>query len=133
MPDSILSLTASMMASLPLSRRLSTSLHPRLLYMLTDHSTSVVAVHGLNFKGNTNHAWATWTKGDKLWLKDLLPTSLPEPARIMLFAYNSSPAIGAAAIKLDDHAKSLLLWLNIKRKASCSTSTLQRASRPNES
>jgi hypothetical protein len=36
----------------------------------------------------------------------------------MLFAYNSSPAMGAAAIKLDDHAKSLLQWLWLKRKAS---------------
>ena len=34
----------------------------------------------------------------------------------MLFAYNASPAMGAAAIKLDDHAKNLLLWLGIKRK-----------------
>ncbi|KAH8669536.1 hypothetical protein BGZ60DRAFT_469799 [Tricladium varicosporioides] len=56
------------------------------------------------------------SRGDKLWLKDFLPISLPKAARVMLFAYNSSPSIGATAIKLDDHAKNLLLWLNIRRK-----------------
>jgi hypothetical protein len=74
-----------------------------------------VAVHGLNFKGNPNYAQETWTKGDKLWLKDFLPVHLPKPARVMLFAYNSSPAIDASAIKLDDHAKNLLQWLNLER------------------
>ncbi|CAM1501755.1 Fc.00g037390.m01.CDS01 [Cosmosporella sp. VM-42] len=55
---------------------------------------SVVAVHGLNPKGKDvkQHAWDTWTKkstnGDKLWLRDDLPGSLPE-ARIMLYEYNS--------------------------------------------
>jgi hypothetical protein len=86
--------------------------------MLTDHSTSIVAVHGLNFKGSDNHARETWTTGGKLWLKDFLPARLSKPARVMLFAYNSSPAIGAAAIRLDDHAKGLLQWLWLKRKAS---------------
>ncbi|RYP49468.1 hypothetical protein DL768_004827 [Monosporascus sp. mg162] len=79
--------------------------------------TIVVAVHGLNFRGSVNHVRETWTKGGKLWLKDLLPAHLPKPARVMLFAYNSSPAIGAAAIKLDDHAKTLLQWLWLKRNA----------------
>ncbi|KAK4164656.1 putative kinesin light chain, partial [Cladorrhinum sp. PSN259] len=76
----------------------------------------VVAVHGLNFKGSVNHAQETWMKGDKLWLKDFLPASLPRPARVMLFAYNSSPAIEASAIKLDDHAKKLLHWLHLERE-----------------
>ncbi|KAF2184941.1 hypothetical protein K469DRAFT_167222 [Zopfia rhizophila CBS 207.26] len=76
----------------------------------------VVAVHGLNFKGSADHARETWTKGDKLWLKDFLPVRLPKLARVMLFAYNSSPAIDATAIKLDDHAKGLLQWLSLKRK-----------------
>ena len=92
--------------------------------MLTVHSTSVVAVHGLNFKGKTNHAQETWTKGDKLWLKDFLPRSLSKAARVMLFAYNSSPAMGATAIKLDDHAKNLLHWINLEREASCPAATL---------
>ena len=39
---------------------------------------------------------------------------------ISLYEYNSSPAIGAAAIKFDDHARKLLLLLDLKRKVSIS-------------
>jgi hypothetical protein len=76
----------------------------------------IVAVHGLNFKNSDDHARKTWTMGDKLWLKDFLPNALPQPARVMLFEYNSSPAIGATAIKLAGHANNLLQWLKLKRK-----------------
>ncbi|KAH8897884.1 hypothetical protein GQ53DRAFT_637651, partial [Thozetella sp. PMI_491] len=65
-------------------------------------------------------------KGDKLWLRDFLPARLPKTPRVMLFAYNSSPAFGAASTKLDDHAKALLHRLWLKRKASCSTSISRR-------
>ncbi|XTI93984.1 P-loop containing nucleoside triphosphate hydrolase protein [Cenococcum geophilum] len=34
----------------------------------------------------------------------------------MLFEYNASPAMGAAAIKMDDYTKNLLQWLGIRRK-----------------
>lgn len=54
----------------------------------------------------------------KLWLKDFLPTRLQTPARVMLFEFNASPAVSSTAIKLDDHAKSLLQWLTVKRRAS---------------
>ncbi|KAM0539953.1 hypothetical protein ACHAO7_011667 [Fusarium culmorum] len=77
----------------------------------------IVAVHGLNFKSSDDHARKTWTMGDKLWLKDFLPSALAQPARVMLFEYNSSPAVGATAIKLAGHANNLLQWLNLKRKA----------------
>ncbi|SPJ73908.1 related to kinesin light chain [Fusarium torulosum] len=77
----------------------------------------VVAVHGLNFKNSDDHARKTWTMGDKLWLKDFLPNALARPARVMLFEYNSSPAIGATAIKLAGHANNLLQWLKLKRKS----------------
>ncbi|KAF2962612.1 hypothetical protein GQX73_g10961 [Xylaria multiplex] len=76
----------------------------------------VVAVHGLNFMNNPDHARDTWAKGGKLWLKDFLPDKLAKPARVMLFSYNSNPTMGAAAIKLDDHANILLHWLNLKRQ-----------------
>ncbi|KAI6747682.1 hypothetical protein HG531_008224 [Fusarium graminearum] len=77
----------------------------------------IVAVHGLNFKNSNNHARKTWTMNDKLWLKDFLPVALlPKHARVMLFEYNSSPAIGATAIKLSGHANNLLQWLKLKRK-----------------
>ncbi|EXM12764.1 hypothetical protein FOTG_18754 [Fusarium oxysporum f. sp. vasinfectum 25433] len=77
----------------------------------------VVAVHGLNFKNSDDHARKTWRLGDKLWLKDFLPSALARPARVMLFEYNSSPAIGATAIKLAGHANNLLQWLKLKRKS----------------
>ncbi|ENH71185.1 Nephrocystin-3 [Fusarium oxysporum f. sp. cubense race 1] len=77
----------------------------------------IVAVHGLNFKNSDDHARKTWTMGDKLWLKDFLPSALSKPARVMLFEYNSSPAIGATAIKLAGHANNLLQWLKLRRKA----------------
>ncbi|KAH7304608.1 hypothetical protein B0I35DRAFT_401104 [Stachybotrys elegans] len=77
----------------------------------------VVALHGLNFMNSDDHARKTWTMGDKLWLKDFLPNALSRPVRVMLFEYNSSPAMGAAAIKLADHANNLLQWLKLKRKS----------------
>ncbi|KAI1089379.1 P-loop containing nucleoside triphosphate hydrolase protein [Rostrohypoxylon terebratum] len=76
----------------------------------------IVAVHGLNFKNNPHHARETWSVGDRLWLRDFLPGALKKPVRVMLFPYNSSPAIGSAAIKLDDHARTLLQWLSIERE-----------------
>ncbi|KAI1384079.1 NACHT domain-containing protein [Hypoxylon trugodes] len=75
----------------------------------------VVAVHGLNFMGKDNHARDTWAKGDKIWLRDFLPISLKRDARVMLFAYNTSPTIKPTGINLDDHAENLLQWLNISR------------------
>ncbi|KAM0293721.1 hypothetical protein ACHAPM_011521 [Fusarium culmorum] len=77
----------------------------------------IVAVHGLNFKNSNDHARKTWTMSEKLWLKDFLPGALlPKHARVMLFEYNSSPAIGATAIKLSGHVNNLLQWLKLKRK-----------------
>ena len=73
-----------------------------------------------------DHAAATWTKNGQIWLKDLLPSRLPKPGRVMLFEYNSNPAVDAAAIKLDDHAKALLQWLHLKRKVSL-TNTAREA------
>ncbi|RYC82197.1 hypothetical protein BFJ63_vAg14905 [Fusarium oxysporum f. sp. narcissi] len=96
------------------------------LHVISDSASSdpcrvaeldIVAVHGLNFKNSDDHARKTWTMGDKFWLKDFLPNALPKPARVMLFEYNSSPAIGATAIKLAGHANNLLQWLKLKRKA----------------
>lgn len=122
-PDCTLFSTAPSRLATPLTlQRLSTvflasldTVHPRLTVPLL----SLVAVHGLNFKNSPEHARNTWTHSGQLWLKDFLPARLPKPARVMLFEYNASPAMGAAAIKLDDHAKNLLHWLDIRRKVSC--------------
>ncbi len=73
----ILGFIASLMnAAMASNRRLSMRASPLPLpcrVSLTADFTSVVAVHGLNFKGSSDHAWKTWTKGDKLWLRDFLP------------------------------------------------------------
>ncbi|KAL7948403.1 hypothetical protein V8C42DRAFT_314325 [Trichoderma barbatum] len=76
----------------------------------------VVAVHGLNFKGNPNHARATWHSQGSVWIRDFLPQRLGRPCRVMLFAYNSSPAKAAAGLRLDEHARMLLRCLKDKRK-----------------
>ncbi|KAH7149807.1 hypothetical protein B0J13DRAFT_620160 [Dactylonectria estremocensis] len=76
----------------------------------------VVAVHGLNLKNGDNHARRTRTAGHKLWLRDFLLGAVSKFPRVMLFEYNLSPAMGAAAIKLDDNASTLLDWLKLRRK-----------------
>jgi hypothetical protein len=76
---------------------------------------SIVAVHGLDFLGAANHGTATWEKDGKIWIRDFLPGALPMPARVLLYEYNASPAVDAAATKLDDHAKKLLVCLELKR------------------
>ncbi|KAI1807579.1 TPR-like protein [Daldinia bambusicola] len=84
-----------------------------------DHSVpeiDIVAVHGLNFMNEPDHAQATWKEGNSLWLKDFLPVELTKPVRILLFSYNSSPALGASAMRLDGHAKILLQWLELERR-----------------
>ncbi|RYP45994.1 hypothetical protein DL768_007744 [Monosporascus sp. mg162] len=58
----------------------------------------IVAVHGLNFRNNPDHARDTWKAADSLWLRDFLPDKLAKPVRVVLFSYNSSPAIDATAI-----------------------------------
>jgi hypothetical protein len=79
--------------------------------------TSIVAVHGLNPKNTPNHATATWTAGDRLWLRDFLPSLLPE-ARIMLFAYNANVAFDTSAAGIREHAENILNWLKVKREVS---------------
>ncbi|KAK4228062.1 hypothetical protein QBC38DRAFT_167932 [Podospora fimiseda] len=77
----------------------------------------IVAVHGLNFKNKPNHAFDTWSLNDKIWLRDFLPSKLSVRTRVMLFEYNSSPAMGAAAVNLVDHARNLLQHLSLKRQS----------------
>lgn len=70
---------------------------------------------------------------DKLWLTDFLPDYLPEPARVMLFAYNSSPVFGASAMNLDDHALNLVHCLKLEREVRRPLCIPQHVSCPNES
>ena len=72
--------------------------------------TSIVAVHGLG-----GHPYKTWTEGQKLWLRDFLPKTVPE-ARVFTFGYNSSIAFGGTASRIDDFARTLLERLLQKRR-----------------
>lgn len=75
---------------------------------------SIVAVHGLNPTNTEFHAEATWTDGDKLWLKDFLPAQLPN-ARILLFGYNSNVAFETSISGVRENAVNLLNRLVNKR------------------
>ena len=81
----------------------------------------IVFVHGLNPKGQENHARRTWTySGDAsptatFWPQALLPYSIPS-ARILLFAYNSSILVNASNAPVHGHANTLLNRLYNKRR-----------------
>ncbi|KAL6697553.1 hypothetical protein J3F84DRAFT_407167 [Trichoderma pleuroticola] len=83
---------------------------------IAEPEIDIVAVHGLNFKGNPNHARATWHSRGAIWIRDFLPQKLGRPCRVMLFAYNSSPAKASAPKLIDEHARMLLECLAEKRK-----------------
>ncbi|MCJ1405753.1 Serine active site containing protein 1 [Xylographa trunciseda] len=71
--------------------------------------TSIVAVHGLN------PAEATWTSGDKLWLRDFLPQSLLN-ARVLLFGYNFNVAFDTSIAGVREQATNLLNRIESKRE-----------------
>ena len=92
--------------------------------MLVDRDNAdldIVFVHGLNPKGQENHARTTWThNGDDshratFWPETLLPESVPS-ARILLFAYNSSILSNASNAPVHGHANTLLNRLYNKRR-----------------
>lgn len=76
---------------------------------------SIVAVHGLNPKGKENHAEKTWTKNEKLWLRDFLAPKYPH-ARILIFGYNSNVINDANTMDIQHHATNLLNRLESKRR-----------------
>ena len=72
-------------------------------------------MHGLNPTNIKSHAEATWTSGDKLWLRDFLPEQLPN-ARILLFGYNSNVAFETSIAGVREQAVNLLNRLEQKRE-----------------
>ncbi|KAH6671182.1 hypothetical protein B0J14DRAFT_595495 [Halenospora varia] len=86
----------------------------RVLVSPENHNVDIVAVHGLNPTNTEFHAEATWTYGDKLWLKDFLPAQLPN-ARILLFGYNSNVAFETSISGVRENAVNLLNRLVNKR------------------
>ncbi len=74
-----------------------------------------MAVHGLNPLNNLTAAESTWKVGDKLWLRDFLPTRAPQ-ARVLLFGYNSNAAFGTSKLDVRGQATNLLDRLAAERK-----------------
>lgn len=72
---------------------------------------SIVAVHGLN-----GHREETWTVNGVNWLRDLLPTDIPN-ARICSWGYdaNTHSTSPISAQYLYDHATTLISDLCLKR------------------
>ncbi|KAF4475083.1 Kinesin light chain [Colletotrichum fructicola Nara gc5] len=78
----------------------------------TDPVVDIVAVHGLN--GHREHTW-TASRG-KHWLRDFLPTDLPN-VRILCWGYdaNTHSNSGVSIQYLYDHARELVADLTRKR------------------
>ncbi|KDN71371.1 putative phosphorylase superfamily protein [Colletotrichum sublineola] len=79
----------------------------------TDPVVDIVAIHGLN--GHREHTWTA--TGDKHWLRDFLPTDLPN-ARILCWGYdaNTHSTSGVSCQYLYDHARELVADLSRKRE-----------------
>lgn len=71
----------------------------------------------MNPRGTTDHAANTWTHDSTRvnWLKDLLPTRLPD-ARILAFQYNANVAFGTSTAGMNEQAINLLGCLKLRRK-----------------
>jgi hypothetical protein len=73
---------------------------------------SVFAIHGLG-----GDKFRTWTDNGRLWLRDLLPTQLPE-ARIFTYGYGSTVAFSKSSAEVDDFARDFLHRANSARQSS---------------
>jgi hypothetical protein len=78
---------------------------------------NVVFVHGLNPLNIEDHPYRAWThKNGTCWPRDLFPKTCPK-ARVLLFGYNASVAIGLSKLAVHDHANGLLDRLLQNRKS----------------
>ncbi|MCJ1453499.1 hypothetical protein MMC28_003846 [Mycoblastus sanguinarius] len=77
-----------------------------------DPVLDIVAIHGLN-----GHPQKTWTVNDTNWLRDLLPSDIPN-ARILSWGYdaNTHSASPISAQYLYDHATTLVSDLCLERR-----------------
>ena len=84
----------------------------------------VIALHGLN-----GDAFDSWTKKNKqLWLKELLPRSLPG-ARVYTFGYDSD-IFSRSNADIGDFSRRLLSQLNLERQSEAVCITSSYNSRP---
>ncbi|KAI3534441.1 hypothetical protein CSPX01_12058 [Colletotrichum filicis] len=74
----------------------------------------IVAVHGLNLSGTKNYSSEAWSSGDKMWLKDFLPTKMPR-ARIMVYGYDAIPAFRKSREGIQEWVINLLELLTMER------------------
>ncbi|EQB57904.1 hypothetical protein CGLO_01914 [Colletotrichum gloeosporioides Cg-14] len=79
-------------------------------------SLDVIALHGMNLKGNSGHAENTWTHENGVnWLRSLLPRRLPF-ARILAFQYNAKVSSGSSIAGVKAQSINLLNCLKNARK-----------------
>ena len=77
-------------------------------HRVTNNMHSIVFVHELNPKGDSEHARKTWThENDTFWSTELLSELLPI-AWVLFFAYNSSVFSNVFNVSVVNHAQSLL-------------------------
>ncbi|CAH0015263.1 unnamed protein product, partial [Clonostachys rhizophaga] len=62
----------------------------------------IVAIHGLG-----GHPIKTWRSGKSVWLRDFLPSTIPE-ARIFTFGYSSKTTFAKTVSEIGDFARELL-------------------------
>ncbi|OJD27088.1 hypothetical protein ACJ73_01528 [Blastomyces percursus] len=86
-----------------------TTLWP-LKYDSSKINLDVVAIHGLN-----GGSMSTWSRNDKLWLRDFLPSTFPS-ARIMTFGYNANLFADCASGRITDFANNLIAMLAAERQ-----------------
>jgi hypothetical protein len=73
----------------------------------------VIAIHGLG-----DNSLSSWTEGNKLWLRDFLPWSLPK-ARVLTFSYNGDMLFTGTSSNIRHFATSLLHRVKeLRRKTS---------------
>ncbi|KAI8275902.1 hypothetical protein K4K56_001248 [Colletotrichum sp. SAR 10_98] len=73
----------------------------------TEADVDILAVHGLNPSGKENHALATWSNGEHIWLRDAFPSKEPK-ARVMMYEYNASVVFHSSVAGVNECADKLL-------------------------
>lgn len=91
---------------------------------------SIVAVHGMNVGGSSDHCENAWTEKESgtHWLRDLLPEILPR-ARILAYQYNANVVVNTSVAGVEEQAHSLLYCLYSERRVSIKVIAILSATR----